>query len=196
MVSLRMPLVNRCLRLGMCVAVCASILPIARAEKVRVESVPGFNFTNYKSYNWRTHPVFEKHPEMLELYTVGIELVKNAVNQNLMQRNFRSTQGPADFSITFFLTGKNRQDVDVVVTSSSYGWGGWYGWSSYWYPSWTETVVTNYVEGMLVIDIVDVKTSQLVWRAYCSDEIREWKNRQKNVEKAVNKALKRFPPKS
>lgn len=165
------------------------------AATVRVESTPAFDFTRYKRYSWRTHPVFEKRPELSERYSVGIQLVKNAVNEHLIGRGYQSTQGPSDFYITFFLTGEARQDVDVVYRGDAYGWGGWYGWSSMYYPSWTETVTTNYVEGTLVLDIVDAKTNQLVWRAYCRDDIKEWKNRDQNVTKAVVKALKRFPPK-
>jgi hypothetical protein len=113
-----------------------------------------------------------------------------------MPRGFQSTQESPDFYITFFLTGQVRQDIDVVYSGGAYGWGGWYGWPAAYYPYWTETVVTNYVEGTLVLDIVDSKTQQLVWRAYCRDDIREWKNRDKNVTKIVGKALKRFPPKN
>jgi Domain of unknown function (DUF4136) len=168
----------------------------ATAQKVRVDSTPGFDFSDYKRYTWRVHPVFEKKPELADKYSVGIELVKNAVNQNLLARGFQSTQGPSEFFITFLLTAENKQDIDVVYTDGAYGWGGWYGWNSFYYPGWTETVVTNYLEGTLVLDVVDAKTDQLVWRAYCRDEIRDWRNRDKNVQKAVDKALKRFPPKS
>lgn len=170
------------------------LMPAAWAERVRVESMPGSNVTGYKKYTWRTHPVFEKRPELAEKYSVGIELVKNAVNQNLLGRGFESTQQSPDFYITFVVTGNARQDVDVVYVDDAYGWGGWYGWPAYYYPAWTETVVTNYVEGTLILDIVDAKTAQLTWRAYCTDEIKDWKNRDKNVTKIVNKALKQFPP--
>jgi hypothetical protein len=149
-----------------------------------------------KKYSWRVHPVFEKKPELAETYSVGIELVKNAANQNLMARGYQPTQQPPDFFITFLLTGKMKQDVDVEIDSGMYGWGGWYGWSSMYYPTWTRTVVSNYVEGVLVLDIVDAESNQLVWRAYCRDDVREWKDRDKNVQKVINKALKRFPPKS
>ncbi len=46
------------------------------------------------------------------------------------------------------------------------------------------------------MDIVDAKTSKLLWRAYCGDEVKDWNNRHKIVEKAVRKALDRYPPKS
>src|SRR5262245_2721623 len=102
--------------------------PVANAARVRIESTPGIDFAKYKTYTWRDHPVFQKQPQLAELYSVGIQLVKNAGNQNLMGRGFESTRDNPDFFITFFFSGQQKQDVDVVYDSGAYGWGGWYGW--------------------------------------------------------------------
>src|SRR5262245_43407663 len=131
----------------------------ADAQRVDIESTPGVDFASFKRYSWRVHPVFEKKPELAETYSVGIELVKNAVNQSLMGRGYQSTQQTPDFFITFLLTGKARQDVDVEIVSDMYGWGGWYGWGRMYYPTWQRTVVSNYVEGVLILDFVDAKSS-------------------------------------
>ena len=69
----------------------------------------------------------------------------------------------------------------------------WYGW--YGQPTWTRTEVDYYKTGVLILDIVDAATSKLIWRAYCSDTIRDMPNRDKNINSAVRKALDRFPPK-
>jgi hypothetical protein len=42
---------------------------------------------------------------------------------------------------------------------------------------------------------VDVKSKQLAWRAYCKGVIRDPSKRDKIINKAVEKALKKFPPK-
>ena len=70
--------------------------------------------------------------------------------------------------------------------------GAWYGW--YGPPTWTVTEIDYYKTGMLVLDIVDAATSKLIWRAYCSDTIRDMRHRDKNVNSVVRKALDRFPP--
>ena len=44
-------------------------------------------------------------------------------------------------------------------------------------------------------NIVDASTSKLIWRAYCGDQIREMRKRDKKITAAVKKALDRFPPK-
>lgn len=183
------------MKLTLLVCLLLSLAP-ARGDSVHVQSTPGVPFSSLKQYTWRTHPIYEKKPQLAEEYSVGIELVKNAVNQNLMGRGYQSTRLSPDFYITFVLTGQAKQDIDVEYVDGFYGWGGWYGWPSMYYPTWTQTVVTNYIEGTLVLDFVDSKSNQLIWRAYCKGDVKDWKNRHKDVEKAVNKALKKFPPKS
>lgn len=110
-------------RQSLVTAIACTVFPLSvLAATVRVESTPGHDFTKFKRYSWRTHPVFEKRPELAEQYSVGIQLVKNAANEHLIGRGFQSTQGPSDFYITFFLTGAARQDVDVIYLDNAYGW--------------------------------------------------------------------------
>jgi hypothetical protein len=52
-----------------------------------------------------------------------------------------------------------------------------------------------YKTGILVLDVVDAATSKLIWRAYCSDTIRDIANRDKNINATVKKAFDKFPPK-
>jgi hypothetical protein len=167
---------------------------ITTAAKVRVDTGKDLTNLQYRTYAWRSHPVYSKHRELLEVYATGIELVKNGVNDNLMKRGYQPTDGTPDFYVTFFLTGENRQDIDIVYNSGAYGWvDGWYSWGSNWYGGWTSTVTSNYIRGMLVLDIVDARTTELVWRAYCWDNVKDWKSRDRNIAQAVEKALKRFP---
>ena len=58
-----------------------------------------------------------------------------------------------------------------------------------------DTFVENYVAGILLLDVVDAKTKKLLWRAACKDKIEDMRERHKNAENIVKKALKSFPPK-
>src|SRR5690242_6252832 len=136
------------------VLICVSIVAaqVIYAAKVRVDAAPDLNTAQYSKYSWRSHPVFEKHPELLDVYATGIELVKNSVNRNLMKRGYESAEDRPDFYVTFFLTSENRQDVEVVYNSGAYGWtDGWYSWGSNWWGGWSSTVVSHYIRGMLVL---------------------------------------------
>lgn len=158
------------------------------AQKVKTEYDKSVDFSHFHTYSWRQHPVFEKRPQLQEQFSVGIDLIRSSVNQELKKKGFAAVEDLPDFYVTFFITAKGMQDVRTIST------GGWYGWGGFWYPGWTEVMVSPYAEGTLVLDFVNTSTKELAWRAYCKDEIRDMKTRHENIEKTVKKALKKFPP--
>jgi hypothetical protein len=159
------------------------------AQSVKTDFDKSMDFSHFRTYAWRQSPIFEKQPALEEQYSVALQLVTSAVNQGLRTKGLARTDDSPDFYVTVFVVAKGMQDIRTFST------GGWYGWSGYWDPGWTEVTVTNYTEGTLVLDFVNAATKQLAWRAYCKDDIRDLKTRHKNIEKAVEKALKKFPPK-
>lgn len=172
--------------------------PLAVAQKAHVEFDKEFNFTALQRYKWREHPLVEKHPEVKE-YTVAAQLIQSNVNDNLMNRNYVPVEGTPDFYVTYFIVAKSGQDVRSVPADGFYPsyamWpGSWYAWPPYYFTPW-ETVTTNYVQGILLLDIVDAKSNKLIWRAVVKSKVDDMKTRHEKIAKAVSKALKSFPPK-
>ena len=163
----------------------------APGQTVEVDFDRSIDSSAYRRYSWKVHPLLEQDPELLQ--SVGAELVRMSVNEQLMRRGFEPTEDEfADFHVTFFGARKRGQEVTGAMTVSS---GGWYGTGTYYQSGWTKVMVSDYTEGTLVLDVVDAKTKQLVWRAYCKGVIRDPSKRDKVISKAVEKALKKFPPK-
>jgi len=94
-----------------------------------------------------------------------------------------------DVFVTFFIL---TRDVQQIKTTDISAWSGYYWYAA---PTWTITELEQFVRGMLVIDIVNARTSKLVWRAICGDEIKDMRKRDKKINAAVRKAFDRFPPK-
>jgi Domain of unknown function (DUF4136) len=164
------------------------ISALALSQSVKTDYDKAIDFSKFHHYEWRDSPEFEKQPELKTRYAVGIDLVRSAANKALMAKGYMPVDFNPDFYITLFLGAKGMTDVTTLDS-------GWYTWGTYWYPMWTTVMVSHYSEGTLILDIVDAGTKHLAWRAFCKDDIRDPKTRHKNVESAVNKALKRFPPK-
>jgi hypothetical protein len=164
----------------------------ARAQKVKVDFDKKYDFSKIHHYEWRTHPIFEKHPELREQYSTAIQLVMSDSNQELMKKGFQPAETKPDIFLTFFVTAQGASKTYTDVIGGGYGYG-WYGW--YAPPMWTVTRTENYLEGTLVLDMVDPAKTQLVWRATATDAVKDFKNRDKNVESAVKKIFKKFPPK-
>ena len=160
----------------------------ALPQSVKTDYDKSVDFSKLHHYEWRDSPEFEKQPELKTHYAVGIDLVRSAVNKGLMAKGYVPVDFHPDFYVTLFLGSKGMTDVTTLDA-------GWYTWGPYWYPMWTTVMVSHYTEGTLILDIVDANTRRLVWRAFCKDDIRDPKQRHENVERAVKKALKKFPPK-
>ena len=178
------------MHLTVCALGCFLLIPSVLAQKVTIDFDKDADFSQVRRYQWRVHPAFEKHPELREQYATGIQLVLEAGNRQLMKKGLRPSDGPPDVFVTFFLAAADNQELRIITEAVPGAWYGWYG-----QPTWTRMEVDYYKSGMLVLDIVDAATSKLMWRAYCSDTIRDMRNRDQNVNSAVRKALDGFPPK-
>jgi len=172
-------------------------LPSVFAQKVKTEYDHDVNFSAYRKYEWKEHPFLKNHPESKQ-FTVATNLVRSKANEILMKRGYEPVEFEPEFYITQFITARLGQDVHSVPYTSAYPnaytWpGSWYSWSGAWFTTW-DTYVENYVQGIMLLDVVDAKTQKLLWRAACKAKIDDMSERHKEIEDAVKKALKSFPP--
>jgi hypothetical protein len=177
--------------IGLTLASLVCVVPLF-AQKVNVDFDKSQNFSTLHTYKWRKSPMFLEHPELEQKYYVGIQMVMDLVNQQLMAKGFQPADGATpDFFVTFVIGSENRTE-STTMSAPTYAW---YGFGPVWQPTWTETMTSQYVAGSLILDMVGGKNSQLLWRAYCFADIREPNKRYNVVKKTINKALKDFPPK-
>jgi hypothetical protein len=179
-------------RLFLLCALCGVLVPCGEAQTVKIDFDHDFEFSKIHSYEWRQHPTFEKHPELGERYSTAIQLVMNATNQQLRKKGYQSVSGTPDAFLTFFVVAKDVASTytDMIGPTGAYGWYGWYA-----PPVWTVTRTEQYLEGTLVMDMIDSPDAKLIWRGSATDSIKDFRNRDKNVEAAVKKIFNKFPPK-
>jgi len=172
----------------LCSFLCLTLVfpPVASAAKLRVFNDQDYDFSALRNYAWRTHPEMEQEPAQ---GVIAGEIVMSEGNQILMGRGYLPVEDSPDFYITFFVKGEQRVEATMLATSWDYGPRT--AWSGY-----NETIYRNFISGTLVIDIVEAETDNLVWRALYQDKVTNWKTRDKIITKAVQNALKKFPPKS
>jgi hypothetical protein len=175
-----------------CIFASDAVVSPAAGQKIKVEFDPHTDFSRLRLYQWRTHPVFEKHPDLKESYGTAIQLVLQEGNAQLVKRGLQPDDSAPDVFVTFLLQATAGSQT-VTTSSPDPWWGAGYGW--YAPATWTTTTIENYLQGMLVLDIVDAHTSKLLWRAYCGEKIEDFRKRDKDIKSVVKKALERFPPK-
>jgi hypothetical protein len=116
----------------------------------------------------------------------------NAIKVELSAKGY-TLSDKADFGIALMFSSKTKTNIQ------SYGYGYGYG---YWghpgmYGPGGGIDVTQYDEGTLVIDVIDMTEQKLVWRGIGSGPMSQSptvEERTEKINKAVHEILAQFPP--
>jgi hypothetical protein len=164
----------------------------AAAQDVRYNFDKTANFSSFKTYKW---VILKSAAPMSDLVD---RQIKMSVDAELAKKGLMKTESDmADLYIGYQAAiGTEKQ-----YTSFDSGWGygpGWYGGG--WYGGGggitTGQTSTIYV-GQLALDIYAAANKTLIWRGAASktlDEKAKPEKQQKNLDKAVAKLLKNYPP--
>ncbi len=142
------------------------------------------NFAQYRSYAWVPTP--SAHQPASQLVAQRIE---RAIVDELGAKGLQENAGSPDLLVAYHTGTKDKiQVTDWGYTYGSYYWG-WGGRS---------VDVYQYEEGTLVVDLVDAKTKQLVWRGWATgtvDRTQSPEAIEAKINDAVAQIMKRYPPK-
>ena len=125
--------------------------------------------------------------------------MRGLVESSLLNKGYHRVEGgDPDFRVGYHVSLNGRLDVSYVNTYYGYGWGGYWGpyGPSFGYVQTTPSV-QEYREGTLIIDIVDGRANELAWRGVVQGEVHEKRDadeRQEALARAIDEALKDFPP--
>ena len=150
---------------------------------------PQADFSNYRTFGFmpgRTLLVATTQP----VSPLILENLKYATRQALEAKMLRHTDDPeqADFVISFTLGSRDKISVTSYPTAyrGSWGWGGVYH---------QNVDVRDYTEGMLAIDVFDVKGRQPVWHGVAKKNIQASdRGNRELLNEIVAAILAEFPP--
>jgi Domain of unknown function (DUF4136) len=173
-----------------------SVLLLAGGSAVAQDVAFNFDkttdFSKFKTYVWGQTKGLE------ELDPISAKTLESAIDAQLAAKGLTKTTGQADVLVTYqFAIGQERQ-VTSYDTGWGYGpgWGGRYGYGGYSGGMSTATTSTINI-GQLVLDLYDVANKSLAWRGTAAktlDTKAKPDKREKNINKAVAKLLKNYPP--
>ena len=164
----------------------------ALAQDVRYNFDKDANFAAYKTYKWVVIKGAQPLSDLVD------KQVKDSVDAELAKKGLtKSDSDTADLYIGYQAAVGTEKQYTSYDTGWGYG-GGWYGRG--WYgPSGgmtTGQTSTIYV-GSLALDMYASQAKSLVWRGNASKTIdakAKPEKQQKNLDKAVAKLLKNYPP--
>jgi hypothetical protein len=150
------------------------------AQDVRYNFMPGTDFAKYRTYKWV--PIEGgSHPNQ-----IADAQIKSSVDSQLAAKGLTKTDGDnADLLIGY------QVSVDKEKQWNAYSMGGArFGGMG----SATSSTISN---GSLVLDMYDPTSKQLVWTGTATKTLDPSSNQeknQKNLDKAMAKLLKNYPP--
>jgi hypothetical protein len=157
----------------------------ALAQDVKVNYVPGTDFTKYKAYKWVSIQGAEKPDQIVDTQ------IKQSIDKLLAGKGFtKATGDAADLFIGYQVAVNQERQWNTYSTG---GYGSWR------YGGGMGTATSSTIQiGTVALDMYDAAARELVWKGQASKTLsgeKDPEKRQKNLDKAMTKLLKDFPPK-
>ena len=167
----------------------------AVAQDVRYDYDKNKDFSKYKTYKWVPIKGADQPDDLTAKDLTA------AVDADLATKGLTKTDSDnADLYVGY----QTAIGTEKQFTSYNTGWGYGPGWGGGWYGYGGMTSSTTYGStstvyvGQLDLSMYDPAAKQLVWRGVATktlDPKAKPEKKEKNINKAVKKLLKNFPPK-
>ena len=166
--------------------------PYARADFDRTA-----DFTSYKTFAFASPLDTDRRGYQ----SVLSQHLKTATQREMEARGMRLDSGAPQLLVNFSANLSDKLRVTSTPTTGAFvgGGRGYYGYRGGMYSAWPaytdQTTVTQYKEGTLNIDVVDLARKQLVWESVLTDTITEktFDNVQAAIDAAVAAAFAKYP---
>jgi len=155
---------------------------LALAQKTSVDYDRTANFANYHTYMWENSPNPAKG--------AWNQRIIDAIDKQLQAKGLTKVNANPDVWVVY----SNSIRTEKQVVGVGYGLGPAWGSDNGMAPAFHNTFITQV--GTLVVELADTKDKQLLWRGSVSNTIYDNTNKNiKNLDKAVAKLFKGYPPK-
>ncbi|MGD8567881.1 MAG: DUF4136 domain-containing protein [Gammaproteobacteria bacterium] len=153
------------------------------------------DFTRYQQYQW----IPNEQPDLVEKNIdkdLLDETITKTVTTELTNKGYSRVSEHPDFLVSYYLVVNTKTDV-YYVNEYYAGIG--------FNPQPSRTTAQDYrkirdvtySQGILIIDVLDAKTNERVWRGYAQSRLEYFAQPDKTVQRAttaIQKILSRFPP--
>jgi hypothetical protein len=168
----------------------AALVSCGSGIRVRTEVAPQASFAGLARFRVLTPPVRRDGRRAPDDPMLVSSITNRALHADIEQA-FRSrgyTLDPRnpDFNVAYYASAREKLDVTMWDYGYPPRWGGWGRRPAY--------IARPFTEGTLIVDVVDARTSELLWRgravAVVSDDPIEF---HKDLRSAANEIVKKFP---
>ncbi len=144
------------------------------------------NLRQYKTYNWLAVKEIESKNEPLYYNELTDKRIKKAVDLQLRAKSINKDSLAPSLRVHYHIAVDSRSSI----RPTNYG----YAYGPYWMRNQMDSY--SYREGTLIIDLMDAKNNNLVWRGWASSVLNDndIDLSETKITEAVLKILQQFPP--
>jgi hypothetical protein len=173
----------------------AAALAGCTSVKIRTEYDPKAPFQNYKTYAWLASAPGPEQAQPIRNPAIRAQVVA-IVDRALQKKGLTLVPLEARPDLLVWVIGWSSSRVEV--STYGYAYGGAYVYGAYG-PGVAVPVadVREYAEGTLILDLIDEKTRNLVWRGTANDTLSSPDPDviRAAAEEATRKLVAEYPPK-
>jgi hypothetical protein len=162
------------------IAIVVAIILVSGCSSITVNQDynTGFDFSKWKTFG------FIPIPESAGIDQINATRLGDAIKKQLLAKGYKLEE-PADFGVALMFSKQTVTDIQ----SYGYGYGGYGGVGG--------VDVTQYDQGTLLIDFIDMKENKLEWRGSGQGALQDnpsVEDRMANIDTAVAQIIAQFPP--
>ncbi|MEH6552337.1 MAG: DUF4136 domain-containing protein [Pseudomonadales bacterium] len=185
------------------VAFCALFLAACSSVNINEDYDENIDFNKLKTFTW--HSKDNADPAIVNYLggDIFVQRLAQTVRESLTAKGFTFVESGADFLVNYDVMTEARQDIRTYNTYGGYapGWG--YGGGGYGYGGYgggmgsSQTSVTNYTQGTLVLDVINPTTNKLMWRGAADGRLpkkSDASKRDEDMKEVVDSIFENFPP--
>ncbi|WP_169303121.1 DUF4136 domain-containing protein [Thalassotalea mangrovi] len=161
------------------IALLAILSGCASGYKPDIDYNPEYNFSNINSFVVldAMQPINEQENQAFNVHLSDLDndRIIKAISINLQNKGLTSTSmEQADIQVRYQVVTKDKTRIRSYNTSfySCWSCGPYYGGYNYGGPV-NQVDVKEYVEGTLIIDLIDPQLKKSIWRSQVSQAVKE-----------------------
>lgn len=178
------------------VGIVIALFSVVAIAQTKSDYDRSYDFSQLKTWDFKCITRMPEDP--VGTNTLWNQRIRTGLEEHFRQIGYQKiNDGAPTFLVTYFMGIKERYDIRYIDYGFPAAWGGpWGRWGSWW--GWeglqrgpVDVWEIPYHESTLVLDIIDVRTNQMVWRGYDTRTI-DFEKSEKTIHKSIEKLTKRF----
>lgn len=160
------------------------------------------NFVSFKTYAWAKQKHVHIHKNQNFDNDIVVNNIMNYVNIEFAKRNISLDTTNPDIIVDYdIMAEKKTRQEDVPLYRKTYNYWGYnpyrpyaaYNTNNWNYNVGYKTITIPYKEGTLIIDVIEAKTNQLIWKSWAICELTDPQSFENELPTDIKQMFKNYP---